>query len=64
MLKGYKTVIVNVASAVVGVLMVTDWVNLGLSDQTAGLVIGLLGAVNVGLRFLTTGPVPVVAKKT
>lgn len=57
MLKGYKTLIVNIASAVVGVLIATDFTGIGLSAETSGLIISGLGAVNVVLRFLTDTPV-------
>lgn len=56
-MKGYRTLALNIASAVVGVLVATDWAGLGLSTETAGLIISGLGAANVVLRFLTTGPV-------
>ena len=57
MLKGYKTLIVNIALAIVGVLIATDFTGIGLSTETSGLIISGLGAVNVVLRFLTTTPV-------
>ena len=56
-MKGYRTLAVNIASAVVGVLIATDFTGLGLSVETSGLIISGLGAVNVVLRFLTDAPV-------
>lgn len=55
-MKGYRTIALNVAAAVVGALMSTDW--LAVADtKTAGLVVGGLGLANTVLRFLTDGPV-------
>ena len=55
-MKGYRTVFLNVAAAVVGSLMATDWVSVA-DPRTAGLVVGGLGVANTVLRFFTDGPV-------
>lgn len=56
-MKGYRTLAVNIASAVVGVGLAFDWVGIGISSETAGLIIAGLGAVNTLLRFFTDTPV-------
>lgn len=57
-MKGYRTLALNLATALVGVLVATDWVGLGLSDPvTAGAIATGLGVANTVLRFLTDGPV-------
>lgn len=55
-MKGFRTIALNLAAAVVGVLMSTDWLNIA-DPQTAGLIVGGLGLSNTVLRFLTDGPV-------
>jgi hypothetical protein len=55
-MKGYRTIALNVAAAVLGALMSTDW--LAVADpKTAGIVVGSLGLANTALRFFTDGPV-------
>lgn len=56
-MKGYRTLALNLAAALVGVLVATDWIGLGLSTQTAGAIVTGLGVANTVLRFLTDGPV-------
>lgn len=56
-MKGYRTLALNLAAALVGVLVATDWIGLGLSTQTAGAIVTGLGIANTVLRFLTDGPV-------
>lgn len=55
-MKGYRTVALNSAAAVVGVLIATDWTKLA-DPATAGLVVTGLGVANTVLRFFTDGPV-------
>lgn len=55
-MKGYRTLALNLAAAVVGVLMTTDWLTV-TDPQTAGLIVGGLGLSNTVLRFFTDGPV-------
>ena len=55
-MKGYRTLALNLAAAVGGVLMATDWTALA-DPRTAGLVVTGLGLANAALRFLTDGPV-------
>ena len=55
-MKGYRTLTLNLAAALVGVLLATDWT--GLSDPpTAGAIVTGLGLANTVLRFFTDGPV-------
>lgn len=58
MFKGYKTLIFNVAIAVIGLLgaNVDNDLKAILSDNIDS-VLGAFGAINVLLRFLTTTPV-------
>lgn len=55
-MKGYRTIGLNVAAAVIGALMTTDWLSVA-DPKTAGLVVGGLGVANTVLRFFTDGPV-------
>ena len=55
-MKGYRTLILNLAASVLGVLIATDWVGLA-GPTTAGFVVTGLGIANTVLRFLTDGPV-------
>lgn len=66
MLKGYKTLIVNGIIAVFGVLSAVfgpdvdaptaDQVGI-LVDTADGLIMAIVGLINVGLRMVTTTPV-------
>lgn len=56
-MKGYRTLLLNVATALVGVGLAFDWAGVGISSETAGLIITGLGAANTVLRFFTTTPV-------
>ena len=58
MFKGYKTLVFNVAVAIVGLLGVNvdNDLKAFLSDNIDS-VLGAFGAINVLLRFLTTTPV-------
>jgi hypothetical protein len=56
-MKGFRTLLVNLALAAVPVLQATGAVDLGLTG-TAATVYGIaVSAINFGLRFITTGPV-------
>jgi len=55
-MKGYRTLALNLAAAVFGVLVATDWTSLA-DPKTAGLIVTGLGLANTVLRFLTDGPV-------
>lgn len=52
-LKGYRTVIVNAVTSIVGLLLAVDWVTLGLTPARAGGVMLGLGVVNILLRVVT-----------
>ncbi len=51
--KGYKTLILNVAIAAVGVMMTFEWVSV-MPAAWIGLTLAALGALNVYLRSITT----------
>lgn len=53
-MKGYRTILLNIATAVVGVAVAADWTGTGMSTQTAGMVMTGLGIANTVLRFFTT----------
>lgn len=55
-MKGYRTLALNLAAAVLGVLIATDWTAIA-EPATAGLVVTALGVANTVLRFFTDGPV-------
>lgn len=55
-MKGFRTLALNLAVAVVGVLIATDWTAI-TDPKTAGLIVTAVGVANTVLRFLTTGPV-------
>lgn len=55
-MKGYRTLALNLAAALGGVLMATDWTSLA-DPRIAGLIVSGLGLANTVLRFLTDGPV-------
>jgi len=55
MLKGWKTILFNIAIAVVGVLQAVDWIDV-LGSERAGLAVTAIGIVGTVLRFLTDSP--------
>jgi len=55
-MKGYRTLALNLAAAIGGTLMTTDWGSLA-DPRTAGLIVTGLGLANTVLRFFTDGPV-------
>jgi hypothetical protein len=55
-MKGYRTLVLNLAAAVLGVLIATDWTSLA-DPRSAGAVVTVLGVANTVLRFFTDGPV-------
>lgn len=55
MLKGWKTLALNAALAVLGVLEATDWVDL-LGSERAGIAVTVIGIIGVVLRFMTDTP--------
>ncbi|MDK9698481.1 MAG: hypothetical protein OEL76_19070 [Siculibacillus sp.] len=61
-MKGYRTLALNLAAAVLGVLIATDWADLA-GPTTAGLIVTGLGVANTVLRFLTDGPVGVLTRR-
>ena len=55
-MKGYRTLLFSLATAIVGVLSATDWVPL-LGSQKAGVIVTAIGVVSAVLRFKTNTPV-------
>lgn len=55
MLKGWKTILFNVAIAIIGVLQAVDWIDVLGSDR-AGLAVTVIGIAGTVLRFLTDTP--------
>lgn len=55
-MKGYRTLTLNLAAAVLGVLIATDWATFA-SPAAAGGIVTALGLANTVLRFFTDGPV-------
>ncbi len=55
-MKGYRTLVLNLAAAVLGVLIAADWTGLA-GPTSAGIIVTGLGVANTVLRFLTDGPV-------
>lgn len=56
-MKGYRTLALNIATSIVGLLVAFDWVGAGMSSATAGYIISGLGVANTVLRFFTSTPV-------
>lgn len=56
-MKGYRTLSLALATAVLGVLQATDFTTILKDPQTAGLVMTGVGVAAAVLRFLTNGPV-------
>jgi len=54
-MKGWRTLGLNAAIAVFGVLEVTDWTSL-LGSNTAGWIVTAIAVGNMVLRSLTTTP--------
>ena len=54
-LKGYRTLLLNAAAALVGVAQSFDWVD-ALGSRPAGLVVLALSLANMVLRAFTTTP--------
>lgn len=55
MLKGWKTILFNLAIAAVGVLQAVDWIDV-LGSERAGVAVTAIGIVGTVLRFLTDTP--------
>ncbi len=55
-MKGWRTLIINAAVAVLGIATAFDWTSV-VSQQTAGIIIAAVGFVNMGLRAITHTPV-------
>lgn len=56
-MKGYRTLVLNLAAALVGVGLSFDWLGAGMPSQSAGMVMTGLGIANTVLRFFTSTPV-------
>ena len=55
-MKGYRTLTLNLAAAVLGVLIAADWTGLA-GPTSAGMIVTGLGVANTILRVFTDGPV-------
>ena len=55
-MKGWRTLAVNAALALVGVAEAADWTNL-LGEGAAGYVVMAIGVANMLLRAMTNTPV-------
>lgn len=55
-MKGYRTLTLNLAAAVLGVLIAADWTGLA-GPTSAGIIVTGLGIANTVLRIFTDGPV-------
>lgn len=55
-MKGWRTIAVNCAIAVVGVLAAVNWSDVAGAEY-AGLVAAGISIVNMGLRAITTTPI-------
>lgn len=51
-MKGYRTLALNLAAGIVGVLLASDWVTIA-DPRTAGMIVTALGVANFVLRFVT-----------
>lgn len=51
-MKGYRTIALNLAAGVVGILLASDWVTI-TDPRTAGMILTALGVANFVLRFAT-----------
>ncbi len=56
-MKGWRTLGVNAAVALLGVAQATNWTDVLGSSSTAGWVVTGVGVANMVLRSLTTTPV-------
>ena len=56
MMKGYRTLALSLAVAIVGVLQTFDWATV-IPGQYAGPALLIIGAASAALRFITTTPV-------
>jgi hypothetical protein len=56
-MKGYRILLLNLASAIMMVLIGFDWVSLGLSAQTVALITAGINVANMILRAFTNTPI-------
>ena len=56
-MKGWRTLALNSAVALVGVAQATNWTDVLGSNSTAGWIVTAVGIANMVLRTLTTTPV-------
>ena len=57
MLKGWKTLMFSVATALFGVAQMTDWGSVIQNPKVAGAVLTGVGVANALLRAITTTPI-------
>lgn len=56
-MKGYRTLGINLALAILPVIQMTGAADLGLTGHAAEIYSLVVTAINFGLRFLTSTPV-------
>ena len=56
-MKGFRTLAINAALAVLPILQATGAADLGLTGIWANVYGGIVAIANIGLRFITTTPV-------
>lgn len=56
MLKGWRTILFNVAAAIFGVLETVDWINV-IPYGWAGMLVPIVSVVNIYLRAQTNTPI-------
>jgi hypothetical protein len=56
-MKGYRTLIFNILSAILGVLAATDPSGLGLTENQSGVLVTGVAVGNILLRAITTTPI-------
>lgn len=56
-MKGWRTLGVNAAVALLGVAQATNWTDVLGSNSSAGWIVTGVGVANMVLRSLTTSPV-------
>ncbi len=61
-LKGYRTILFNIATIIVGLAEYTDLINM-IAPEYTPLLLLVVGVSNLVLRYLTDTPMGVAAKE-
>ena len=56
-MKGWRTLLVNIALAILPVLQATGAADIGLTGIWATVYGAVVAVANIGLRIITTGPI-------